>query len=93
MLEITAEDVALLNDGDLRSLVGRLCESEMRRRGISASCVTWGGDQRAGDAGIDVRVALPPSVEIQGFIPRPETGFQVKADDIPPAKVESEMCP
>ena len=58
LFEITAEDIAHLNDEDLRSLVGRLCESEMRKRGISASCVTWGGDQRAGDAGIDVRVRV-----------------------------------
>jgi hypothetical protein len=93
MFEITSEDIALLNDEDLRSLVGRLCESEMRKRGISPSCVTWGGDQRAADAGIDVRVALPPSVEIQGFIPRPETGFQVKTEDLTPGKVASEMCP
>ena len=93
MFEITAEDIALLNDEDLRSLIGRLCESEMRKRGISASCVTWGGDQRAPDAGIDVRATLPPNVDIQGFIPRPETGFQVKAEDLPPAKVASEMCP
>lgn len=93
MFEITAEDIALLNDEDLRSLIGRLCESEMRKRGISASCVTWGGDQRAADAGIDVRVELPPNVEIQGFIPRPETGFQVKAEDLTPGEVESEMCP
>ena len=43
MFEITAEDISLLNDGDLRSLVGRLCESKMMRREISPSCVTWGG--------------------------------------------------
>jgi hypothetical protein len=93
MFEITAEDVALLNDEDLRSLVGRLCESEMRRRGISPSCVTWGGNQNAKDGGLDVRVTLPSHVEPEGFIPRPNTGFQVKAEDTPPAKIRSEMRP
>jgi hypothetical protein len=93
MFEITADEIALLNDEDLRSLVGRLCESEMRRRDISPCCVTWGGNQRAADGGLDVRVALPHNVGIQGFIPRPETGFQVKADDIPPSKIAWEMRP
>jgi hypothetical protein len=93
MFEITAEDIALLNDVDLRSLVGRLCESEMRRRGISPSCVTWGGNQNAGDGGLDVRVALPNHVETEDFIPRPETGFQVKTEDTPASKISSEMRP
>jgi hypothetical protein len=93
MFEITSDDIALLTDEQLRSLVGRLCESEMKRHGISPSCVTWGGDQDAGDGGIDVCVSLPPHVEIEGFIPRPNTAFQAKAEDTPPAKIVSEMCP
>src|ERR1039457_4317795 len=35
MFEITAEDIALLNDADLRALTGLLCEEEMRKRGGS----------------------------------------------------------
>lgn len=93
MFEITADDIALLSDEDLRALVGRLCESEMRRRGISASCVTWGGDQNAEDGGLDVRVALPPHVAADGFIPRRDTGLQVKAEDTPPSRIFSEMRP
>jgi hypothetical protein len=93
MFEITADDIALLKDDDLRAVVGRLCESEMRRRGISASCVTWGGHQDAPDAGIDVFVSMPPGLEGEGFVPRPLTGFQAKAEVIAPGKVESEMRP
>ncbi len=93
MFEIIAEDIELLNDEDLRSLVGRLCESEMRRRGISPFCVMWGGNQNAKDGGLDVRVELPSHVEPEGFIPRPNTGFQVKAEDTPPSKVSPEMRP
>jgi hypothetical protein len=93
MFEITANDIALLNDEDLRSLVGRLCESEMRRRGISPSCVTWGGNQNAKDGGLDVRVTLPSHVQPEGFIPRPNTGLQVKAEDTPPSRILSEMRP
>lgn len=93
MFELTAEDIAQLNDEDLRALVARLCESELRSRGISASCVTWGGNQKAADGGVDVRVSLPAQVDPPGFIPRHETGFQVKAEDTPASKVIDEMCP
>lgn len=91
MFEITAEDIALLNDKDLRELIGLLCESEVRRRGLPTSSVTWGGDQNAKDGGLDVRVALPPDTIIQGFIPRPAAGFQVKKPDMPRAAILAEM--
>ena len=93
MFEITSEDIALLNDEDLRTLVGRLCESEARSRGFSASCTTWGGNQNAVDGGIDVRVALPDSARIDGFVPRPSTGFQVKRTDMSRGEILAEMCP
>jgi len=69
MFEITAEDIALLNDENLRALVARLCEAEVRRRGFSTSCVTWGGNQNAADGGIDVRVALPPGSVTMALCP------------------------
>jgi hypothetical protein len=93
MFEITPDDIALLNDGDLRILVARLAEAEMRNQGFSASGVTYGGHQDANDGGIDVRVTLPVGTARNGFVPRPATGFQVKAEDMPPAKITSEMCP
>jgi hypothetical protein len=93
MFEVTSNDIASLTDEDLRSLIGRLCESEMRRRGISASCVTWGGHQDAGDGGIDVRVELPANLEAEGFIPRSATGFQAKAETMPRSKILPEMKP
>jgi hypothetical protein len=78
MFEITGDDIARLNDEDLRSLIARLCESEARRRGLSTSCVTWGGSQTAADGGLDVRVAFPENTAIEGFIQKAATGFQVK---------------
>jgi hypothetical protein len=59
MFEIDAEDIALLTDKDLRSLVGRLCESELQRRGISTAFVTWGGHQDANDGGVQERDEVP----------------------------------
>jgi hypothetical protein len=93
MLEITADDIANLADDDLRALVAHLCEAEMRRRSLPVAAVTWGGDQNAADGGIDVRVALPPNTVIDGFVPRPETGFQVKKSDMPPGSIVEEMSP
>lgn len=93
MFEITADDIAQLNDDDLRSLVGRLCESEARRRGLPTSGVTWGGNQTAADGGLDVRVAFPPETTIEGFVPRAATGFQVKKSDMPRSAILAEMRP
>jgi hypothetical protein len=93
MFEITPDDVALLNDAQLREVVARLCEAELRQRGLSPAYVTWGGNQNAADGGIDIRVALPVGMDIEGFIPRAATGFQVKQQDMPPAEVRDEMRP
>lgn len=93
MLDITADDVANLNDEDLRSLIGRLCEAEVQRLGVQASAVTWGGDQNAADGGIDVRVNLPLGTACGGFLPRAQIGFQVKKPDMPPSAIASEMRP
>src|SRR5690349_3571814 len=93
MLEITPDDVALLTDTDLRTLVGLLCESELRSRGLSASAVTWSGHQNSADGGLDVHVALAEGETIGGFVPRPQTGFQVKKSDMPRAKILNEMRP
>jgi hypothetical protein len=93
MLEITGEDIAALGDEDLRTLVGLLCEAELRRRNLALSAITWGGNQTAKDGGLDVRVALPPGTTIDGFISKPNTGFQVKKQDMPRAAIIKEIKP
>jgi hypothetical protein len=93
ILEILADQIAQLTDTDLRTLVAYLCEREVHARGHSTSAVTWGGHQNAGDGGIDVRVALSAGTEISGYIPKPATGFQVKAQDMPHGAILKEMAP
>lgn len=93
MFEITGDDISHLNDTDLRALIGRLCEAELRRQGHSVSHATWGGSQTAKDGGLDVHVGLPAGASIGGFIPRPETGFQVKKPDMPRQEILDEMKP
>ena len=92
MFDIEGKHIASLNDADLRLLVARLCETELGRNGLPVSGVIAGGEQDAPDGGIDVRVELPPSTNIQGFIARPMTGFQVKLPDMSPQKIIAEMC-
>lgn len=93
MFDISPNEISELNDAALRELVGRLCEAELVRRGLSPAAVTWGGSQTAPDGGVDVRVALPLGSSIDGFVPRPSTGFQVKKPDMPRTSILAEMRP
>lgn len=93
MLEITGNDIKELNDTGLRSLVGLLCEAELRSYDLPTAGVTWGGHQNAKDGGIDVRVDLTSAIHPDSFIPRAITGFQVKKSDMPPASITKEMQP
>src|ERR1700730_9781850 len=93
MLEITPDHIAELADDDLRTLIGLLCEAELARHNLPVSAVTWGGNQRAADGGLDVRVALPAGSAVTVFVPRPNTGFQVKCQDMPRNAILAEMRP
>lgn len=92
MLDLTADQIAKLNDEDLRELVFKLCEAELRRNNLPVVSVTAGGNQTASDGGVDVCVDIPTPVTLD-FIPRSQTVFQVKCEDIPAGKVIKEMCP
>ncbi|MDB5621057.1 hypothetical protein [Tardiphaga sp.] len=93
MFAIDGNHVAELNDEDLRSLVGLLCEAQLRSHELSTSAVTWGGNQSAADGGIDVRIRIEDGAVPGGFIPRKSIGFQVKKTDFTPGLIGSEMRP
>lgn len=93
MIEITGNDINELSDTDLRTLIGLLCEAELRIAGLPTAGVTWGGHQNAKDGGIDVRVEVASALNNDGFIPRSNTGFQVKKPDMPRAAIIEEMRP
>ena len=65
----------------------------MRRRRLPTCAVTYGGSQDAKDGGLDVRVTLHAGTLIEGFVPSPQTGFQVKKPDMPRAAILDEMKP
>ncbi len=60
MFDITADDIARLNDEQLRTVIARLCEAEVRALGYSAVHVTWGGNQNAADGGIESGLPYRP---------------------------------
>src|SRR5207247_3676817 len=92
IFEVTPEHIEALSDSDLRTLVGYLAEQETVRAGHSPSNVTYGGHQNAKDGGIDVRVDLK-NLAIADYIPRTQSGFQVKAEDMSASAIQQEMCP
>lgn len=92
IFEVTPYHIENLNDKDLRTLVGRLAEQHAVAAGASPSGITYGGHQNAPDGGIDVRADLG-NTETNGYIPRAQTGFQVKAEDRARASILEEMKP
>ncbi len=90
---ITTQDIQCLSDEQSRELVARLCRAELRENGISQASVTWGGDQRAKDGGVDVRVDVDTTPGISGYIKKDHSAFQVKAEKFPKGKIAGEMAP
>lgn len=93
LLEITGDDIALLDDADLRALIGLLCEADYRLAGLSSKGITWGGHQDACDGGLDVVVRGETPPPHNSFVPKSITGFQVKKPDMPKAEILKEMQP
>ena len=52
-IRLVDRNVEKLRDDDLRTLVGRLCEAELRQRCLPLTALTYGGDQDARDGGIE----------------------------------------
>lgn len=93
MFSVTSEQIGRLGDEDLRELVARLCEAEVRSAGRAATSVTWGGNQTSPDGGIDVRVALSECLPPSSTLQRGNCGFQVKAQDMGRSHIRNEMRP
>ncbi len=92
-IEITGDDIALLNDTDLRNLIGMLCEADYRFSGLCVSGIRYGGHQDAKDGGIDVMVENEIAPPDKSFVPRNISGFQVKKPSMSASVITSEMKP
>ena len=94
LFEVSASDINELDDTALRELIARLCIAQLsniKRR--ASQHVLWGGDQRAADGGIDVRLDAPKGAGIDAGFPRDIIGYQVKAMPMRPSDIQNEMCP
>lgn len=89
--EITKKDIESLNDETLRNLIERLTIAEAIERGISTACVHFGGNIKAKDGGVDGRVSSSELAANEGFIPRGETVFQIKAESMSAEKIKTEI--
>ncbi|QQP97960.1 hypothetical protein [Lysobacter enzymogenes] len=86
----TPSQIAQLNDEQARELLARLCRAELANLGLEAA-VTWSGDQRAADGGVDVRVEAMPVRELPLPLGRSVAVVQVKAENFGPKKIWKEM--
>lgn len=89
--ELKPSDISNLSDADLREMVARLCEAELHDQKIQRSCILWGGAQEAADGGLDIRVKSEVSLLNPGFVPRKNTGFQIKKSSMGKAACREEM--
>ncbi len=92
-LDVSKNQIAQLNDTDLRELIALLCKAELAKNSISRKFVSWGGDQNAADGGIDVKVDCRDEARALaiGYIPRKLTAIQVKKPDLTKGDVKKEM--
>jgi hypothetical protein len=91
--EVTKEIVGRLSDEQLRQLLGKLLEAEARARGIPLSGIALGGNQTAGDGGVDGSIVWEGALEPSGWLPRQRIYFQCKAEAMGPGKLAPEMRP
>ncbi|WP_029623093.1 hypothetical protein [Sphingomonas elodea] len=91
--DITKEMVAGLSDEDLRELLRHLLDTEAKARGITATGISVGGNQTAGDGGVDASIAWAGDPKPKGWLPRRTIIFQSKAEAMGPAKIAKEMRP
>ena len=90
--DISPEDVQILDDNQLRRILGSLLEAEAHQHGIPLSAIGLGGHQNALDGGVDARVQWDEQPASTPWLPRTCTVFQSKAEDMGPARVSREMA-
>ncbi|MCY4378733.1 MAG: hypothetical protein OXC39_02740 [Candidatus Dadabacteria bacterium] len=93
MFEISKHQLRQLNDADLRELVARLCEAELKNAGAPVSALKWGGAQTASDKGLDIECCIEDDDFSGDFLPSVRTGIQVKKSKMPDSRIEKEMSP
>lgn len=91
--EISKEVIADLPDELLRALLDKLLTAEALLRGISPAGIAVGGNQTAGDGGVDASIGWKGNPAPRDWLPRRKIYFQCKAEAMGPAKMAKEMRP
>lgn len=91
--EVTKELVSRLDDEQLRKLLERLLIAEANARGIPHIGIAVGGNQTAGDGGVDASIRWSADPVPSGWLPRRLIYFQCKAETMARAKLRREMRP
>lgn len=91
--EITKEMVVNLSDEPLRELLRRLLEAQAKLLGIPASAIGCGGNQTAGDGGVDASIAWKGSPKPHEWLLRQTNFFQSKAETMAAKNIAEEMRP
>lgn len=90
--KISEQDIENITDETLRNLIEMLTKAEAEKKlGISTACVHFGGNIKAKDGGVDGRVSSSELAANEGFIPRGETVFQIKAESMSAEKIKTEI--
>lgn len=93
VFKIFTAQVQNLTDIQARELIARLCKAEFSENNLPQSSITWGGDQRAKDGGVDVCVDYNQRLNNPDFVPHKTTAFQVKAENFSAGKIAGEIAP
>lgn len=91
--EASKDIVALLQDEQLRTLLDKLLTAEAMVRGISPASIAVGGNQTAGDGGVDASIGWRGQPAPRNWLPRRTIYFQCKAEKMGPAKLTKELRP
>ena len=91
--EVTKELVSRLDDEQLRKLLEHLLIAEANAHGIPHIGISVGGNQTAGDGGVDASIRWSADPVPSGWLPRRLVYFQCKAEAMGPAKLRKEMRP
>ena len=93
LFHIQTDHIRALNEEQARELLARLCQAHVQQAGLDPASVFWGGNQRASDGGVDVRVDCHPPCDLSAPLCRSVAIVQVKAETFQPAEIGPEMAP
>lgn len=91
--EVNKDVVQGLSDEALRLLLAELLAAEAQKCGIPSSSVVVGGNQTAGDGGVDASINWKGLPRPREWLPRRTNYFQCKAETMAASALKSEMRP